>query len=219
MPRAKAIAVLAVTVKPARLGPSSASEGGRTFTTARGAVECRWIVIEKGESIMTGRWALLLVAVSMLAGCQNERFRSMRLGDVDFDEAYRAGLEVFAGYYGVADTDARTGRVTGRPKLVSAPPDKLFSSTPSREVAVLRIRRDGALTWADVRVDIQRRESASYRSLAGLTGPNDVPNRTPAQGDAPLRAEQDQVWQVTGHNYDVERKMLKDLYARVNPGG
>ncbi len=167
---------------------------------------------------MTGRWAFVLLAVPMLAGCQNERFRSMRLGEVDVEKAYQAGVTVFGDYYKVAEADGRTRRITGRPKTVKAPPDRLFSTSASREVAVLRIRRDGAVTWADVRVDIQRRQSAGYRSLSGLTDRDDVPNRTPAQDDAPLRPEQDEVWQVTGHNYQIERKMLQDLYARVNAG-
>ena len=162
-------------------------------------------------------WRCLLVACSgaVLVGCHTGGFRTRRLGQVDPAEAYQAALEVVSDYYTVASADRRSGRITCEPKPVSSTTGRLLSTTAGREHAVVRIRRDGPVVWADVRVTIERRESAGYDSLTALSAHGDVPNQTPAQGDAPFTREQNQLWRVTGSNLDVERRILADIYSRV----
>ena len=166
---------------------------------------------------MVRRYLLLVLVGTIAAGCQTERFRSRNLGRTDLGTAYETALDVFGDYYSIASTDRRAGRITGRPKRVSAARDRTLSTSPVRESAVLRVRREGEAVWADVRVAIERQEAGSFRSLTDLSAHRDVPDHTPAERDAPFTREQNQAWRVTGNNADVERRILIDLYDRLNP--
>jgi len=46
---------------------------------------------------------------------------------------------------------------------------------------------------------------------------HEKPNLPPAQGDAPLTREQREVWTATGANWQMERRILTDLYRRLHP--
>lgn len=164
---------------------------------------------------MTVRSLSFLLIVVALAGCQAERFRSQRLGEVSYDAAYQAALDVFDDYYAVQSADKASGRIASQPTPVEAAPEMLLTNTEARELAVLRIRRGDDAVWADVRIDIERQVSESYRDVTGLAAHRDVPNQTPAQEDAPLTTEQSLTWRVVGQNYEKERRMLADLTERL----
>ncbi len=168
---------------------------------------------------MIARCLLTALAAAALAGCQTERFRSQQLGEVDYDTAYQAGRTVFADYYAIDAADPDDGRITGRPKPLdnSAPGGLALSSQPARELAVLRIRRDGKVIWADVRVAIQRQQAGGFDSFGDLGGRGDAPNQTPADLEGPLSASQQEAWVAKGANYRTETHILQDIYNRLHP--
>lgn len=166
---------------------------------------------------MMARCLALLVAASILAGCQTDQFRSRRLGDVDYNAAYQAGLGAMSNYFTIQSADAKTGRIVAQPQPASPTAGKIVSSTQGREVAVLQITRDSAGVVAGIRVDIQRQEEPAYQSFSQMYSNTDVPNQTPAQREAALSPEQVQAWRTVGHNYDMERRILDDIYNSTRP--
>lgn len=163
------------------------------------------------------RSLLLLSLGLLLGGCQSEQFRSQNLGAVPYQLAYQAGLDVLQKYYMIDSANSRTGRITSQPKLVEARRTRAIYVGPAREKAVLRIRQEGPIVWADVRIEVQSQEGEAYASLSQLTSNNDIPNQTPAQRDAALSAEQKQAWVTTGNNYETERRILSDIYQHLHP--
>jgi len=161
--------------------------------------------------VMVTRAGLALIVVGILAGCQTTPMTTTRLGEVNYDAAFAAGREVFGQYYTIETADAATGVITGVPKSVQPRPDRVLTSTAAREVAKLRLRRDDEGVWADVRVTVQRLDTTGYRNVEALHGARDLPRRTPAQDDAPLTPEQNEVWRAAGNNLQIEQRILIDL--------
>lgn len=151
------------------------------------------------------------IIVSCLVGCQGQRFRSQPLGKVDYAEAFQAGRTVLAQYFSVASFDAESGKIAGRPAPVDAARDRLLGASPARKVAEMRIRKKGELIFADVRVDIQRQDVGAFRQMQPVTVDNQVPNRTPADEAAAVTTEQNQAWQTTGRDHQLEQAILADL--------
>ena len=166
---------------------------------------------------MISRCLILVSVVALLAGCQNESFRSQALGEVEAAAAFQAAKDVFAGYYTITSADPAAGRIEGEPKLTASRAEPVFSTAPTREVPVLRIRSQGNTVWADVRVAIQRQEAGAYGAFSGFSAGHEIPNATPAQEDAPLTEEQNRLWRDSGYNLAVEQRILADLYNRLHP--
>ncbi len=159
---------------------------------------------------------LLLVAiVAGIVGCQGPQFSSEPLGEVDYAEAFRAGRTVLGQYFSIASADAESGKIVSRPKAVDAARDRLLGTTPARKVAQMRIRQKGEMVFADVQVYIERQDVDAIRQMQPLTVDNDVPNRTPADEAAAVTAEQDQRWQRTGRDHQLEQKILADLFRAL----
>lgn len=167
---------------------------------------------------MLNRAMMLGVLAAMLVGCETENYRQVRLGEVDYSEAYAAGLDVFADYYTVASADAATGLITAQPTRADAPPDMLLTNVPTREVAEMRIREDNRVVWADIRIAVERLDTESHRNIQALDQHRDIPNQTPAELDAGLTPQQQQTWTRRGYNYEKERVILRDVYSRMHPG-
>ena len=176
----------------------------------------------------TALFPLLVVLTWTVVGCQTDslfggagsgRFRSHRLGQVEQSEAFEAARGVLGNYYTIASVDPDTWRIVSKPKMIPQSPSAILSTTPARERAELRIRRDNGFIWADVRVTIEHQQTGVYRSLSQFPDRRDVPNQTPAYEDAPLTKEQNVLWRPAGYNLDVERRILQDLYERMKKEG
>jgi hypothetical protein len=168
------------------------------------------------ETAMIVRGLILLLAAALLAGCQTEKFRSRALGDVTFDQAFTAGQDVFRDYYEIDTSDRDNGRIASYPKAAHTQARRLLTSGPARQMAVLRIRKAEGMAWADVRVDVQQMESQAHQ-LSAITVDREIPNQTPAQEDAALTVEQRESWVTVGHDYEIERAILNDIYAQLHP--
>jgi len=169
---------------------------------------------------------LVLTACWMSMGCQNGstvlgepawRFRSCRLGQVDPTETFGAAQSVLADYFTIASANPATGVIICEPKTTADPANRTFTSTAVRELAVLRIRQEATVVWADVRVAVQRQQTGNFTGFSPPGYRSEVPNQTPALEDAPLTQEQKASWRSAGYNLDTERRILMDLQARIKP--
>ena len=164
------------------------------------------------------RLAAAAVTMAMLAGCQEPgRFRSMALGEVDMTAAMTAGQDVLGQYFPVAEVDSDAHKITSGPKNIRGESVGLISRGAARELAVLRLRREGNVIWADVSVIVQRQEAPQRRMMAPWTSRQDLPAPTPAQADAPYTREQEEAWMTVRHNEDTEARILQDLYNKLHP--
>ncbi|MCK4627033.1 MAG: hypothetical protein KAV00_17100 [Phycisphaerae bacterium] len=158
---------------------------------------------------------LVVLFVLFTVGCQGPQFSSEPLGEVDYAEAFRAGKRVMAQYFSIASADAESGKIISRPKAVDAARDRLLGTTPARKRAQMQIRQKGDMVFADVQVYIQRQDVAAIRQMQPVTVDNDVPNRTPADEAAAVTTEQNQAWETTGRDHQLEQKILADLFRAL----
>ena len=157
----------------------------------------------------------VILSVIFTVGCQDRQFLSEPLGEVDYAEAFRAGRGVLGQYFSIASADAESGKIISRPKAVDAAHDRLLGSSPARKKATMRIRQKGNMVFADVRVYIQRQDVEAFRQMQPITVDTDVPNRTPAEEAAAVSAEQNQAWQNTGRDHQLEQAILADLARAI----
>jgi hypothetical protein len=157
---------------------------------------------------------LLVIMVAGVVGCQGPQFSSEPLGEVDYAEAFRAGKRVMSQYFSIASADAESGKITCRPKTVDAAKDRLLGTTPARKGAEMRIRQKGDMVFADVQVYIQRQDVTVFRQMQPITVNDDVPNWTPADEGA-AAAAQNQTWQTTGRDHQLEQEILADLFRAL----
>jgi hypothetical protein len=164
------------------------------------------------------RLLIAIVGLCLLAGCQEaQRYRTLALGEVDMTAAMTEAQAVLAQYFPIAQVDNETHKITSDPRPVQGPSVGLMTREWARELAVLRLRPEGKLVWADVSVIVQHQEAPQRRFMKPWTSLNDVPAPTPAQTDAPYTPEQEEAWQTVRHNEDVEAKILQDLYDAFHP--
>jgi len=156
-------------------------------------------------------------ALIVAGGCHSRQYQSQSLGQVNYAQAFEQSKAVFSQYFSIESADAAKGKIVGRAKEVQAAPDRLLGSTPARQIAVMRVRRKGDTVVADVRVEIQRQDTVAARQMQPVTVDTELPNRTPAQENAPLTAEQEEFWQTTGRDEGVEQSILADLIRRLAP--
>ena len=159
---------------------------------------------------------LLLAGALCVVGCQSEQFRSQPLGRVSYAEAFRAGKDALARHFTIASADSATGRIVARPKPIQAPADRLLGSSPARQFATMEIRRKQDDLYADIRVNIQRQDLGAARIMQPVTVDNELPNRTPAQESAAVTSAQNQYWETTGRDYQLERTILAELLRRLS---
>jgi len=162
---------------------------------------------------------LAAAGLALLAGCSASLPGTSRsLGEVDYAAAFAAGREVMAQYFSVESADPDKGVIRSRPKAVDAPPERLVGASPARQVATMRIRKEGGAVVAHATVDVQRMGSEILRQpRPGADDYDSVPNKTPAEVDAATTVAQNESWRTVRHATDVERKMLMDLFRSLHP--
>jgi hypothetical protein len=159
------------------------------------------------------------LAAGMLVGCnQAMPGRSRALGTVEYSAAFAAAREVLAQYYSVESSDAETGVIQARPKRIDAPNERLLSGSPAREVATLRLRKEGKAVVAHTTVAVQRQGGPALQTMRGGTDTySSVPDDTPAEREAATTVEQNESWRTHHYAHAVERKILDDLYRALHP--
>ena len=163
-----------------------------------------------------GWMALLLCAAG---GCtEGIAGRSRSLGDVDYVKAFAAGADVMRQHYRIESMNAESGVIKAEPKAVTAPGERLLGNSPAREVATLRLRREGNAVVAYASIVRQRMGGPILRTMNLRDEKYDtVPDSTPAQRDAATSEEQNASWVTDRNATDTERKVLAELYDAVHP--
>ncbi|MFW6153674.1 MAG: hypothetical protein ACOC95_00475 [Planctomycetota bacterium] len=164
---------------------------------------------------MIQRVGRLMIAAALLGGCQAERYRSMQMGSVDYGRAYRAAVDTVDNYYPILSADADDGRIVTAPRKVSTG-RSVLSRTAGREWAEMRIRRNGPVVWADIRVTVEHRTTVEREAFRRMLLPyRDVAPKTPAEVDPPYPDEGD-TWTPVGTNTAMEWRILDALYDRLH---
>ncbi|NLF32195.1 MAG: hypothetical protein GX591_15070 [Planctomycetes bacterium] len=160
-----------------------------------------------------GWWVL---AAALLGGCQAERYRSMQIGSVDYDRAFAAAVDTVEDFYPLLSADRQDGMIITAPRRVAADGSGL-SRTRGREWAEMRLRRDGPIVWADIRVTVEHRVVQGRENLSRLL----VPYRTGEITDSPdpdlPYLDEEEAWTPVGTNTRMEWRILEALRARLYP--
>jgi len=165
-------------------------------------------------------WIMMaVVAAGLLGGCNQALPGSSRQMDtVDYPAAFAAAREVMSQYYSLESHDVDSGIIQGRPKEIDAPHERILSGSPARQVATMRLRKegDGIVAYASVAVQRQGRQ-VLQQLRPGTDSYTSVPNETPAEREAATTVEQNESWRTHGYAKDVEAKILQDLYRSLHP--
>jgi hypothetical protein len=188
----------------------------------------------------------LIGAAALLPGCGIPNPGTVRqLGDVNYDTSLDTAKQVFSQYYSIESVDPDKGVITSSPKVQEGPSGQIFArQTRVREIATMRLTRTfsndkgrtqrpgaplagGAARQyeqtgvvAQVSVEVQKIGTDAIRQ-ATLTGENysDLPDKSPAQGEAATTYEQNQTWFFDHYNKGEEGKILADLYTALHSAG
>jgi hypothetical protein len=169
------------------------------------------------ETAMKTLTMLAAVAmVSALAGCGTEQFRTQPLGTVDYNRAFQATRASLQQYFSIESADAGKGDIRTRWSRTGSERSGLVSSSPTRRMATVRLRKESSQVLLDIRVTVERQGEAGYRAMQPVTVNNEVPNRPPAvEGAAGTTSEQNQAWQESGRDEGLENKIVADVLRRL----
>ena len=160
---------------------------------------------------------LACVCGAFAAGCNSAMpGTTRRFGSVGYDQVFSAARDVMGQYFSLEKVDRGRGLMRSRPRLVEAGRHGLVRRSPARQVATLRVRRDGPHVVVLVSVAVQQRSSAAYRIMqSDEENYSGVPNRTPAEIDAATTPEQNQAWQAVRYDHSLERTILDQIGAAL----
>ena len=164
---------------------------------------------------MLQRMGWWMIAATLLGGCQAERYRSMQMGSVDYARAYRTAVDTLDDYYPILSADVEEGRIVTAPREVPAG-RSVLSRERGREWAEMRIRRNGLIVWADIRVTVEHRTAMDREAFRRMLLPyRDIAPRTPAEADPPY-LDEGESWTPVGTNTRMEWRILDALYDRLH---
>ncbi len=164
---------------------------------------------------MLQRMGWWIVAAALLGGCQGQRYRSMQMGSVEYSRAYRSAVETLDDYYPILSADADEGRIVTAPRPIPAG-RSVLSRERGREWAEMRIRRNGPIIWADIRIIVEHHTAMERQAFRRMLLPyRDVDPETPAESDPPYGDEQ-ATWTPVGTNSEMEWRILDALYDRLH---
>ena len=169
---------------------------------------------------MTKLLLTVLVFGALLAGCSEPLPGTTRyLGVVDYDRALlEARQTLLANDFSIESVDERRGVVQARPKVVADQPDRALGQSPARLVAQLRVTREDGQVVGFASVAQQHQQQAVLAaSPTPLENYDSVPNQTPAEMEAATTPQQNEAWMTRRYDRDLERALLADLFARLNP--
>jgi hypothetical protein len=161
--------------------------------------------------------ALAVLAVAA-AGCSEAAPGRIRLlGDVDEKLAFTAARDVMTMYFEIEPADPDTREIKCRPKMTGDVRERLLGGSPTRQVAQLAIIRTEGQLAAQVSVAVQQQGAAVHRTVHGTDSYDSVPHQTPSEIDAATTTEQNETWNTVRYDYELERKILDDIYRQLHP--
>ncbi len=160
----------------------------------------------------------VLLLAACAAGCSQEPPGTVRyLGNVDQAMAFATSREVLSQYYPIAEADPETGVIKCLPADAKGPGERLLGGSPMRHVAKLELIKVPGGISARVDVAVQRQGGAIHRSVATNDSYDGVNNQSPVDIDAATTPQQNESWRTTSHSYDMQRRILDDIYQRLHP--
>ena len=168
--------------------------------------------------IRTGLLAAACMTAGLLGGCAQPIGRARPLGEVSYEAAFATAREVMAQYFSIESADPQTGVIRSRPKPIRARADRLLGGSPARQVATMRLRRDGRQVVAHLAVAVQRPGSAAHRQMRmNADNYSSVPNQTPAQVEAATTPDQNESWRTDKYDRVMEQKILTQIHRSLHP--
>ena len=160
-----------------------------------------------------------LAAAALLSGCSIPNPGTVRqMGDANYDTTLDTAKQVFSQYYSIESVDPDMGVIVSSPKVQEGPSGRfLENKTNVREIATMRLTRTNTGVMAQVSVEVQKLGTEAIRQ-ATQTGENynEVPDKSPAQGEAATTYQQNQTWFFDHYNKGAEGKILADLYTALH---
>jgi hypothetical protein len=153
-------------------------------------------------------------------------YQSRNLGDVPLDIAYQQGVQTIQEQFQIDRADPDSHEIVSSPQSFTTERDtgKISSAvmptrTSMRRVAMMRFRREGLQTFADIRVEVQRLDRAAAVSLSRLDAAEDAADDmrvdTPVEESGPVSASDGGVWTNVRTDRRTEKTILDRLEERV----
>ena len=120
-------------------------------------------------------------------------------------------------YFSLDESDYRAGKIKSRPRLVEQLRSR-GSQTPARQIATLKLRRDGKFIVVYLTIAVQSQYSNIQKRLRrDEENYSGVPSRTPAEIEAATTSEQNITWRQSGYDHKLERTILDELTKALTP--
>lgn len=176
---------------------------------------------------------LLLLPAIVMCGCsdfeepaptraRNEGWSTIRMPFITRDAAYDAGLKAMQQWFKIAEASKVDGQIrsvtteyeqkggTGRIRDAA-----LGFKNRMRRTATIYVEGEGQGSVARCVVEVQRLDTAEYRTFQDNDRFDDTANQTPIDRDASVRTTKDQVWTDMPHDRQLEGDILSVLRAKA----
>ena len=156
--------------------------------------------------------------LDFLFGSAGGSTRTFNYGN--YNDAFATARTVMGKQFIVVMADQDEGIIKCAPQPVDDAQDRLLGTTPTRQIASMRLKRRNGQLIAICTVEQQRESSVIRRQqpVVGEVGDNysSVPNETPAQIDAATTPEQNDTWETVRTDTMLENKLLNELRDALN---
>lgn len=162
----------------------------------------------------TGWILLLLAAIVPAVGCEQNNGTTRTLGPLEYASTFDTAQKVFSQYFSIETADPATGEIIARPKRVDAPNERILGGSPARQIATMKIFRQGDQVAAYVSIEQQRMGSFVRGGNSSFSRDDDLENgghRTPAQNEGATTPQQNENWQTERQMHAMELRVLSEL--------
>jgi len=168
---------------------------------------------------------LLLILVSA-GGCAETtawpRGQVVELEDVQYEAAFAAGVAAMRDQFPIARQDVQSGEIVGRPTAYSgdAPSGKICTGLTRTKIqlrrsAWLRLSPAPNGVTAEVRVNIERRDTQDYEAYEEILAAEDLRMRTPAERRDTAGMDQRDVWTFIRRDLEAEELIIRGISERL----
>ena len=160
--------------------------------------------------------AVTALTLVVLGGCsQVTPGTSRSMGGVHYEDAVDVGRQVMSQNFPLAQIDERKGLVVSQPIAVTS--QQRIGGAQQRQIARLRLHREGGDVVASIAVEIQRQSAAAFRQMQRSSVAYDgASSLTPAEVEAATTAEQNEAWTAIRYNHALEARLLDQLYRKLH---
>ncbi len=171
-------------------------------------------------------FGLALGTCLMAGGCAETTARPrgqvVELADAEYDAAFAAGVAAMRDQFPIARQDAQSGEIVGLPAAYSgdAPSGKISVGLTRTKIQLrrscwLRLSRGPEGVTAEVRVNIERRDTQDYEAYEGIRAAEDLRMRTPAERRDTAGIDQREVWTFIRRDLEAEELIIHGLRERL----